>query len=295
MGTFFTTLHRVGVALWSGPSFNNFPHQRFTHSGVRLIDFSPCERYLVTWSSEPIVPAPILDESAPRDPRKFGPEDEGNQLAVWEIKTGHLLRTLPGEAPAPPQAPDAPPARRMAWPLLRWSPDDAYVARCNMGTSISVYELPSMGLLDRKSIKIEGVLDFEWCPDAELSKQEGKENMLAFWTPEEGNQPARVSIMGLPSRSILRSKNLFNVSDVSGFVNEYTFVTEICYLRNCFTEPHLSITDNSTVQNPMARSRVLPLCQGRSIHQDQEEHLFEFRIVPCQGEELPCRDYRVER
>ncbi len=225
-GTYFTTLHRIGAALWAGKSFQNDPVHRFEHAGIRLIDFSPCEQYVVTFSPEPIVPAPIFDENAAFDPRKFGPEDEGHKIAVWEIKTGFLLRTFPGEPQAPaPKAtdkddPNAPPPRKLAWPLLRWSPDDKYVARCNLGVSIQVYELPGMGLLDGKSIKIDGVCDFAWSPDRELGAitkdaKDQKENMFAFWTPEEGNQPARASLMAIPSRQILRSKNLFNVKDVS--------------------------------------------------------------------------------
>ena len=70
-----------------------------------------------------------------------------------------------------------------------------------------------MGLLEKKSIKIDGVLDFEWCPDRELGAS--KENMFAYWTPEAANQPARVTLMAIPSRNVLRSKNLFNVNDVS--------------------------------------------------------------------------------
>ena len=44
-----------------------------------------------------------------------------------------------------------------------------------------------------------------------------KENMLAYWTPEVGNQPARVSLMSIPSRTVLRSKNLFNVTEVCSY------------------------------------------------------------------------------
>jgi translation initiation factor 3 subunit B len=67
-------------------------------------------------------------------------------------------------------------------------------------------------------------MDFEWCPRGEKDKDQTtaagkakakKENILAYWTPEVDNQPARVTLMGFPSRSSLRSKNLFNVSDVS--------------------------------------------------------------------------------
>lgn len=207
----------MGVALWQGKSFSE-PH-RFTHPGVRLVDFSPCENYLVTFAPEPIVAHVPTDADAAADPRRFSEHDEGNHIAVWEIKTGLLLRTFPGEAP-PPAPPagvdpkDLPAPRKLAWPLLRWSPDDKYVARCLMGSQISVYEAPSMGLLDKRSIKIDGVLDFEWCPDTELSAN-GKENLLAFWTPEVDNQPARVSLMAIPSRATMRQKNLYNVADVS--------------------------------------------------------------------------------
>lgn len=181
---------------------------RFTHPGVRLIQFSPCENYLVTWSEEPFENIENNPNASLRE--VFGPEDEGNQIVVWDIKTMRPLRSFPADKPADD---------RRAWPTLKWSPDDAYVARCLTGSAIAVYELPGMGLLDKKSIKIDGVQDFEWCPmsdkDWEARKAgKGKECMLAYWTPEVPNQPARVNLMAVPSRTVLRSKNLFNVTDV---------------------------------------------------------------------------------
>jgi translation initiation factor 3 subunit B len=50
--TYIVTLHRQGVHLWGGPSWK--PQQWFAHQLVKLIDFSPCEQYLVTWLNEPI-------------------------------------------------------------------------------------------------------------------------------------------------------------------------------------------------------------------------------------------------
>lgn len=229
-GTLLATVHRPGVKVWAGPSMAAM--QRFPHPGVRLIDFSPNERYLATWSNDPIVA-----DGTPAN-ASFGPEDEGNNLAVWEVKTGALLRTFPLVPPDGPHGGDdgsagRAPRRHISWPVLRWSPDDCYVARVTPGQQISIYELPSMGLLDKKSIKIDGVVDVEWCPlgdrdreeaekDAQLnvgsaSAAKGKkvrENMLVYWTPEVVNQPARVSLMSIPSRTVLRSKNLFNVSEV---------------------------------------------------------------------------------
>lgn len=40
-----------------------------------------------------------------------------------------------------------------------------------------------------------------------------KDHILSFWTPESGNIPARLSLMEIPSRNIIRKKNIFNVKD----------------------------------------------------------------------------------
>jgi translation initiation factor 3 subunit B len=216
-------MHRPGVRLWGGPSWE--PLQKFPHPFVKLIDFSPCENYLVTWSNDPFV-VREGDEQGPQHP---SPEDDGNTLAVWEIKTGNLLRTFP--VTQTEQAGfESSGKKQMQWPALKWSADDGYVARILPGQQISVYELPSMGLLGKKSIKIEGVVDFEWCPLGDRDREEDaanlssggknpgkkveRENILAYWVPEVANQPARVSLMSIPSRTVLRSKNLFNVTEV---------------------------------------------------------------------------------
>ncbi|RSH90247.1 Translation initiation factor 3 subunit b [Saitozyma podzolica] len=215
LGTYLASLHRVGVALWSGPKLDGpigVNVLRFTHPGVRLIQFSPQENYLITWSEEPLENYEDHPTAALRE--TFGPDDEGNQFVVWDLKAQRVLRTFPADKPV--MGEDGP--RPMSWPVFKWSPDDAYVAKVNVGQSIAVYELPGMGLLDKKSVKIEGVQDFEWCPmsdkDWEARKAgKGKENMIVYWTPEAQNQPAKVNLMGLPSRDVLRSKNLFNVTD----------------------------------------------------------------------------------
>ncbi|KAJ7115864.1 eukaryotic translation initiation factor eIF2A-domain-containing protein [Mycena epipterygia] len=181
LGSYLASVHQQGVRLWGGPSFA--PLQRFRHPSVLLIDLSPEEKYLVTWSQRPI----ILHDGDPRGPEYFSREDEGNNIAVWDVQSGALLRTF------------------------------LYVARVTPGQHINVYELPGMlGLIisqGLQSLQVEGVVDFEWRPFLVNGRnQQADENMLVYWTPEAMNQPARVTLLSFPACSVLRRKNLFNVN-----------------------------------------------------------------------------------
>jgi hypothetical protein len=71
-----------------------------------------------------------------------------------------------------------------------------------------------MGLLDKTSIKIDGVMDFEWAPAT--PHREGiktYEQLFCYWTPEIGSNPAKVGLMSIPSKEIVRTLNLFSVTD----------------------------------------------------------------------------------
>lgn len=61
---------------------------RFSHPGVQLIDFSPCERYMVTFS-------PILST-----------QEDQQQIIIWDIRTGMKKRGFHCET-------------QSTWPILK--------------------------------------------------------------------------------------------------------------------------------------------------------------------------------
>ena len=65
--------------------------------------------------------------------------------------------------------------------------------------------MPNCGLLDKKSLKCPGVRGFSWSP---------KDNYISYWVPEQGEAPARVTIIGIPRRNEVRVKNLYNVQSI---------------------------------------------------------------------------------
>jgi translation initiation factor 3 subunit B len=207
LGTYLTSVHQQGVQLWGGDSWSR--QRRFAHPFVNMLSFSPTEKYLVTWSNRPIS---IPDEGHPQ----LSLDDDGKNYIIWDVETGKPLRSFANlDVPAPATADGAvkaPP--KFQWPAFKWSADDKYVARLTQGQSISVYELPRMNLLDKTSIKIEGVMDFEWAPST--PQRDGNklyEQLFCYWTPEMGSNPAKVGLMSIPSKEVVRSLNLFSVTD----------------------------------------------------------------------------------
>jgi len=196
-GSYLATYHRRGVALWGGHAMEK--QGRFAHDNVNRVGFSPCERYMLTCNF--------------RNPR------EGDSTVLfWDIREGKVLRKFAlGFAPLPGSAEEE---GRLVPNLFKWSADGQYVAHlAPQGTGgdakgsaahtlpnalIKIYSLPSMQLLDSKSLRAQGVMDFQWSP---------ADNTLAYWAAEDGNTPARVSLVAIPSRADLRQKNLFSVTD----------------------------------------------------------------------------------
>lgn len=205
-GTYLFSMFPNGVQCWGGENFERI--SRFVHPGVRLIDCSPNEKFLVTISPEPITLPPEGHPARASFP--FTPESAGHKLVIWDIQTGIAVKTFPLPQNLEHQA-------SMPWPLIKWSFDDKYCAR--MGPdAIAVYDVENdFSLLDRKLVKIPGLVDFSFAPGgvklAANRKNAPAEAILAYWTPEQSNKSAKVAVMQIPSRSVLRTVNMVQVSD----------------------------------------------------------------------------------
>ncbi|KAG6517054.1 eukaryotic translation initiation factor 3 subunit B-like [Zingiber officinale] len=190
LGTYLATVHRQGAAVWGGAStFNRL--MRFAHPQVRQIDFSPSEKYIITYSSH--------EPSNPRDSHRI-------VINIFDVRTGKLMRDFKGNVDEFATGGSGG-VSGISWPVFRWGGgrEDKYFARIGKNV-IAVYETETFTLVDKKSMKVDNVVDFSWSPT---------DPILALFVPEQGggNQPARVSLVQIPGKEELRQKNLFSVSD----------------------------------------------------------------------------------
>ena len=135
-----TLVPSKGVILWSGATYEKTG--RFVAPDVKLVLFSPQENFLLTNNER---------------------RDDPAAIKIYNIATGQLLRTFglyPDNFPE-----DGPP------PPFLWSHDDQYIARMGSGL-ISIFETPSMRLLDKKSLLATDIHEFQWSPKA---------NIIAYW------------------------------------------------------------------------------------------------------------------
>mmetsp|Transcript_13337 Transcript_13337/g.17882 ORF Transcript_13337/g.17882 Transcript_13337/m.17882 type:complete len:717 (+) Transcript_13337:113-2263(+) len=178
-----TMVPSKGVILWGGKDYEKLG--RFPAPGVEFVLFSPQENYLLT------------SNNSRTDP---------NAIKVFSVSTCKLLRAFPlfPKDFLPDNKPDQE-RQAIPPPPFHWSHDDKYLAR--MGKDlISIFETPTMKLLDKRSLSAEGIHEFQFCPT---------KNIIAYWAPEHGNAPAHVDLIQLPNRKKLRQKNLFNVTKCS--------------------------------------------------------------------------------
>jgi translation initiation factor 3 subunit B len=229
-GTYFVTFHKPGVKLWGGDDFS--AQAKFMHPMVDQLAFSPCERYLVTYKCADAVADDTNDAIAVWDVRTGiklksfshkNPLDPKFQVkcTITEDKNGKKVeREVRGRVSADTKsnsnlftieegnlthvAVSAKTVFALQDPNeLKWSPDGNYLARLT-ADAISVYELPTMALLEKKSIAAKDVSDFSWSP---------KSNVIAYWSPAVGNLPATINLLSIPDRQSVSSRKLFDVTE----------------------------------------------------------------------------------
>ena len=57
----------------------------------------------------------------------------------------------------------------------------------------------SFGLVDKRSIKVDGIKEFSWSPT---------DNTVAYWIAENNEVPAKVALMSLPNKEEVRTAGL---------------------------------------------------------------------------------------
>ena len=114
--------------------------------------------------------------------------EEDHNVQVWDVSTSKLIRGF----------------AMKECPSVKFSYDDCFFARILDGDYLALHELPSGNLLEKKPLSAPSIQDFEWSP---------RDLSLIYWAKGTENTPSRVSLVQIPSRLVLRSKNLFNVED----------------------------------------------------------------------------------
>ncbi|KAI8475850.1 MAG: eukaryotic initiation factor [Monoraphidium minutum] len=191
LGNMLGTMHRQGIAVWGGKPGGEFVRlNRFQHPGAQLIDFSPGERYLMAYSS--------IEPTNPRDSMSI-------LLNIFDTRSGKMLRRFEGPMEEYAVGAAAGPQGSLRWPFFKWAggTDDQYFARLGKG-KLCVHQTSDMYMIGKKSIELIGISDFEWSP---------VEPLLAIYTAESGQTPARVTLMRIPDKVELRQKNMYSVSD----------------------------------------------------------------------------------
>lgn len=192
LGTYLLSSHPQGVALHAGPEFEIVA--RFPHRDVRLVNFSPDEKFLVTASKTPIKIGGPFKEA-----------DEGNNIAVWSIETQAAMRTFAFPAGRDPKLPPE-------WPPFQWSGSSRYFARIAQPNMLSIYDTETFSLVGKKSMQISGIASFQFAPEPINGRE-----LLAFWTPEAANQTAKVCIVNAATKEVVHSRPMFNVVTVQFF------------------------------------------------------------------------------
>ncbi|CAA7016173.1 unnamed protein product [Microthlaspi erraticum] len=178
LGTYLATIEPDGVVIWDiSDTCRKRRLMSYRHSSVDQVDFSPGEKYLVTYKRpEPSNPSELV-------------------LKIFEVQTGEFLMGGGGGSAG------------VSWPLIRWAggKDDKYFATFSKNT-VSVYDTDCFSSLDFRPVIIfdDHVVEMSWSPT---------DSILALIKGDGKKQSSKVVLVEIPSKVELRHKNLFSVEE----------------------------------------------------------------------------------
>ncbi|EFA76381.1 RNA-binding region RNP-1 domain-containing protein [Heterostelium album PN500] len=173
-GAYMVTIHKEGVKLYGGENWQQAGF--FKHQNVQLVDFSPEDKYLITFSS------PVSDN--PKD---------SNSIIVWDVRSGKRLRSFP-----------SPPKDQFSWPAYNWSAKDKYFSRQFEDKGINIFVASTCNMLNEKTFPIARLKSYSWSPS---------DPYLCYFVPCTDTMPGRVCILEVPSMKIVAEKSIWHATD----------------------------------------------------------------------------------
>jgi len=231
-GAYLVTFHPKGLLFWAGSEWER--KATFNHTYVDTIQFSPNEKFFVSYSSQ--IEMDRIEQAKKRgggrrrkDEKRKKAEKEQKSVIVWDIERQKQARGF-----------DAEWSHIHGGHIFKWSHDDKFFAR--MGSSKHTDETPAKwsdtpdGILwadkltifttdapkitkikpdgeNRKSLNVEGILDFMWHP---------ADDILVWVTREierEGcpDKPASIVVNRVSKNGVkeLNFKRIYKVDNTS--------------------------------------------------------------------------------
>jgi WD40 repeat protein len=102
-------------------------------------------------------------------------------IRLWDVATRRQTSALQGAKPLPDA--DGASSAIMA---VAWSPDGASVATANEDGQVSIYGLPSRGLLRSWAAHADAAAALAWSPDGKTLVSGGYDKSIKFWNPATG-------------------------------------------------------------------------------------------------------------
>ncbi|KAM0683156.1 Translation initiation factor 3 subunit b [Mitosporidium daphniae] len=171
-GIYLASFHQQGIMISGGPTFQ--PINRFSHPGVFAVEFSKADKFMVTYSAKPIAGL-------------------NSNVVIWDLSTGMFVKTFLFE--------------NLSEPNVKWSHDDKYAAFVGKNEVFLMNSTDSFNFVNggNQSLGLPAisVVDIAFSPS---------KNLLAYWSMEYENTPAKVAVLEIPTFRLLRIKNLFNIS-----------------------------------------------------------------------------------